>query len=88
MVATIAAITAGFRRAPSVPVNASVGVEFRLREAIAYLGKIIPKAEHDMPEVQTAADRLTKAADHDGPVEFLARPHFAGRHCRHGQSRR
>jgi hypothetical protein len=29
-----------------------------LREAIAYLGKIILKAEHDMPEVQTAADLL------------------------------
>ncbi len=42
----------------------------KLREAIAYLGKIIAKAEHDMPEVQTAADLLTKAADHDGPVEF------------------
>jgi len=41
-----------------------------LREAIAHLGKIIPQSEHDMPDVQTAADLLTKAAEHGGPVEF------------------
>jgi hypothetical protein len=41
-----------------------------LREAISHLGKIIPKAEHDMPEILTAADLLTKAAEHGGPIEF------------------
>jgi hypothetical protein len=41
-----------------------------LREAISHLGKIIPKAEHDMPEILTAAEFLTKAAEHGGPVEF------------------
>jgi hypothetical protein len=41
-----------------------------LREAISHLGKIIPKAEHDMPEILTAAELLTKAAEHGGPVEF------------------
>ena len=41
-----------------------------LREAIAHLGKIIPQSEHDMPEVQTAAELLTKTAEHGGPVEF------------------
>ncbi|MEA2869998.1 MAG: hypothetical protein QOE39_4713 [Bradyrhizobium sp.] len=41
-----------------------------LRDAIAYLGKVIPKSEHDMPDVQTAAELLTNAAEHDGPVEF------------------
>ena len=41
-----------------------------LREAIAHLGKIIPKYAHDMPEVQTAAELLTNAAEHGGPVEF------------------
>jgi hypothetical protein len=41
-----------------------------LQEAIAHLGKIIPKAEHDMPEILTAADLLTKAAEHGGPIEF------------------
>jgi hypothetical protein len=41
-----------------------------LREAIAYLGKVIPKAEHGMPEILTASDLLTNAAEHGGPVEF------------------
>jgi len=41
-----------------------------LREAIAHLGKIIPKCAHDMPEVQTAAELLTNAAEHGGPVEL------------------
>jgi hypothetical protein len=41
-----------------------------LREAIAHLGKIIPKSEHDMPGVQTAAHLLTNAAEHGGPIEF------------------
>jgi hypothetical protein len=41
-----------------------------LGEAISHLGKIIPKAEHDMPEILTAADLLAKAAEHGGPVEF------------------
>jgi hypothetical protein len=41
-----------------------------LREAISHLGKIIPKAEHDMPEILTAADLLTKAAEGGGPIEF------------------
>jgi hypothetical protein len=35
-----------------------------------HLGKIIPKAEHDMPEILTAADLLTKAAEGGGPIEF------------------
>jgi hypothetical protein len=41
-----------------------------LREAIAHLGKIIPKSEHDMKEVQAAAHCLTQAAEHGGPVSF------------------
>jgi hypothetical protein len=41
-----------------------------LREAISHLGKIITKAEHDMPEILTAADLLTKAAEGGGPIEF------------------
>jgi hypothetical protein len=41
-----------------------------LRQAIAHLGKIIPKAEHDMPEILTAAELLTNAAEHGGPIEF------------------
>jgi hypothetical protein len=41
-----------------------------LREAIAHLGKAIPKSDHDMPAVLTAAEMLTNAAEHRGPVEF------------------
>ncbi len=41
-----------------------------LREAVAHLGKAIPKSDHDMPSVTTAADLLTLAAEHGGPIEF------------------
>jgi hypothetical protein len=41
-----------------------------LREAIAHLGKVVPKADHDMPAVMTASEMLTKAAEDSGPVEF------------------
>jgi hypothetical protein len=40
------------------------------RDAIAHLGKTIPKSDHDMPTVVTAAELLTLAAEQDGPVEF------------------
>ena len=33
-----------------------------LLEAIAHLGEIIPKSEHDMKEVQAAAQCLTQVA--------------------------
>ena len=41
-----------------------------LRDAIAHLGKTIPKSDHDMPAVLTAAQMLTAAAEHDGPIVF------------------
>lgn len=41
-----------------------------LREAVAYLGKAIPKSEHSLPSVVTAAECLALAAEHGGPVEF------------------
>jgi hypothetical protein len=41
-----------------------------LRDAIAHLVKLIPKAERNMPEILTASDLLTNAAEHGGPVEF------------------
>ena len=34
-----------------------------LRDAIQYLGKTVPKAEHDHPKVLNAADHLTRSAD-------------------------
>jgi hypothetical protein len=41
-----------------------------LRQAIAYLVKTIPAAERISPSVLTAAECLTNAAEHGGPVEF------------------
>jgi hypothetical protein len=41
-----------------------------LRDAIAHLAKLIPKAERNVPEILTASDLLTNAAEHGGPVEF------------------
>jgi hypothetical protein len=41
-----------------------------LRQAIAHLAKFIPKAERNLPEVLTASDIMTKAAEQGGPVEF------------------
>jgi hypothetical protein len=38
--------------------------------AIAHVAKLIPKADRDMPEILTAAELLTNAAEHGGPVEF------------------
>ena len=40
------------------------------REAIAHLAKIIPKTQCNLPEVLTASDIITKAAEQVGPVEF------------------
>ena len=41
-----------------------------LQDAIAHLARLIPKAERDMPEILTAAELLTNAAAHSGPIEF------------------
>jgi hypothetical protein len=41
-----------------------------LRESIAHLVKTIPAAERRMPVVLTAAELLTNAAEHGGPIEF------------------
>ena len=41
-----------------------------LREAVAHLSKVIPKFDHDVPPVTTAAELLTLAAEHGGPIEF------------------
>ena len=41
-----------------------------LRQAIAHLVKTIPAAERGSPAVLTAAELLTNAAEHGGPVEF------------------
>ena len=41
-----------------------------LRDAIRHLAQIIPKAERDLPQVLTASNIMTKAAEQGGPVEL------------------
>ena len=41
-----------------------------LRESIAHLVKTIPATERRLPAILTAAEMLTAAAEHGGPVEF------------------
>lgn len=41
-----------------------------LSEAMAWLAKEIPKSEHKMEKVQTAAYCVTRAAEHGGPMIF------------------
>ena len=41
-----------------------------LREAIAHLVKTIPSSDRGTPVVLTAAELLTNAAEHGGPIEF------------------
>jgi hypothetical protein len=41
-----------------------------LRQAIAHLAKFIPNAERNLPQVLTASNIMTKAAEQGGPVEF------------------
>jgi hypothetical protein len=42
-----------------------------LKDAIAWLAKEIPKAEHGMKQVQAAAHCVTEAAENDGPMMFV-----------------
>jgi len=46
-----------------------------LAEAIAWLAKEIPKSEHKMARVQTAAHLVTRAAEHGGPMERGSNQH-------------
>jgi hypothetical protein len=41
-----------------------------LRQAINWLAKEIPKSEHRLEKVQTAAPRVTQAAENGGPMIF------------------
>jgi hypothetical protein len=51
-----------------------------LRQAIAHLAKYIPKAERNQPEVLTASDIMTKAAE-QGAVEFARTANRRGMGC-------
>ena len=46
------------------------GAIVTLRDAIAYLAKSIPAAEHTMKPVQAAAHCVTEAAENGGPMIF------------------
>jgi len=51
------------------PIELPDGRKLRtLKEAIAWLAKEIPKSEHAMPKVQTAARMVTEAAENNGPM--------------------
>jgi hypothetical protein len=41
-----------------------------LRDAIVHLVNTIPSSERAMPIVLTAAELITSAAEHGGPIEF------------------
>jgi hypothetical protein len=45
---------------------------WRCCATLAYLGKALPKSDHDMPAVLTAAEMLMNAAEQRGPVEVCA----------------
>ena len=53
------------------PIQLPDGIKLAsLRESIAHLVKTIPAAERRLPAVLTAAEMLTAAAAHGGPIEF------------------
>jgi hypothetical protein len=41
-----------------------------LREAVEYLAKAVPKAEHNHPSVLTASDHLARSAEQNYPMFF------------------
>ena len=52
-----------------------------LRDAIQYLGKTVPKAEHDHPSVLTASDHLTRSAEQSYPMFFARAATLQMRDC-------
>jgi hypothetical protein len=56
------------------PIPLPDGTQLRtLRQAISYLAKTVPKAERDMPDILTAAEMLTYAAERESAWMFFAR---------------
>ena len=56
----------GWSRRFDDPIPLPDGIELStLREAVAYLARTVPKAEQAMPEVLTAAETLTHAAERE-----------------------
>src|ERR1700733_7343040 len=53
------------------PIELPGGVKLAsLREAIVHLVNTIPSSERGTPVVLTAAELITSAAEHGGPIEF------------------
>ena len=70
--------TRGWQRSFDEPVELPDGRKLRtLKEAIAWLAKEVPPAEHKMKQVQAAAHCVTDAAENNGPMIFADR-HDAG----------
>jgi hypothetical protein len=68
------------------PILLAHGVKLEtLRQAIAHLVKTIPAAERISPSFLTAAECLTNAGEHGGPVEFarIATLQALNRHAVH-----
>jgi hypothetical protein len=61
----------GWKRRFEEPIELPDGRKLKtLAEAMAWLAKEIPKSEHKMEKVQTAAHLVTRAAEHGGPIIF------------------
>jgi hypothetical protein len=53
------------------PIDLPGGVKLAsLRDAIAHLVNTVPSSERGTPVVLTAAELITSAAEHGGPIEF------------------
>jgi hypothetical protein len=53
------------------PIELPDGVKLAsLRDAIVHLVKTTPASERGMPVILTAAELITSAAEHSGPIEF------------------
>jgi hypothetical protein len=53
------------------PIELPDGVKLAsLREAIVHLVNTVPSSERGIPVILTAAELITSAAEHGGPIEF------------------
>jgi hypothetical protein len=56
---------------PAEPIILPGGVRLAsLREALVHLVNTIPSSERGTPAILTAAELITSAAEHGGPIEF------------------
>jgi hypothetical protein len=61
----------GWQRKFEEPIELPDGRKLKtLAEAMAWLAKEVPKSEHKTDKVQAAAQFVTRAAEHGGPLIF------------------